>query len=183
MRLSALRAGHPSPPERFLVHTLLHSIVLLTYLLTELSPSWEATNCTAPQELPSILWNPKVQCRVHKSPPLVPIVSHIHPIHSIPSYLSKIHFNIVGDRVTQLYTQATGSLSSLCTNHRAMLEVFYPTSTWGSNDDKVFLFLHNKSIIVHVIFFWEKRIWTANEPRWWQQALVTETEGAMESRK
>jgi hypothetical protein len=68
---------------------------LLTYLLTKLSPSWGAVNCVAPQEPPSILWNPKAQYRVHKSPPLVPILSHIDPIHSIPSYLSKIHFNIV----------------------------------------------------------------------------------------
>jgi hypothetical protein len=68
---------------------------LLTYLLTELSPSWGAANCAAPQELPSILWNPKVQYRVHKSPPLVPILGYVNPIHSIPSYLSKIHFNIV----------------------------------------------------------------------------------------
>jgi hypothetical protein len=43
-----------------------------TYLLTELSPSREAANCAATQELPSILWNPKVHHRVHKSPPLVP---------------------------------------------------------------------------------------------------------------
>jgi hypothetical protein len=64
--------------------------VLCTYLLT-----YGAVNCAAPQEIPSILWNPKVQYRVQKSPPLVPILSHIDPIHSIPSYLSKIHFNIV----------------------------------------------------------------------------------------
>jgi hypothetical protein len=68
---------------------------LLTYLLRELSPSWGAINCAAPQEPPSNLWNPKVQYRIHKSPPLVPILSHINPIHSITSYLSKIHFNIV----------------------------------------------------------------------------------------
>jgi hypothetical protein len=67
----------------------------ITYLHTELSPSWGAVNCAAPQEPPSILWNPKVQYRVHKSPPLVPILSHINSIHSIASYLSKIHFNIV----------------------------------------------------------------------------------------
>jgi hypothetical protein len=65
------------------------------YLLMVLSPSWAAANCAATQELPSILWNPKVQYRVHKSPPLLPVLSHMNPIHAIPSYLSKIHFNIV----------------------------------------------------------------------------------------
>jgi hypothetical protein len=45
---------------------------LLTYLLTELSPSWVAANCAATQELPRILRHPKVHHRVHKSPPLVP---------------------------------------------------------------------------------------------------------------
>jgi hypothetical protein len=67
----------------------------LTHSLMELNPSWEAANCAATQELARILWNPEVHYRVHKSPPLVPIPSQIDPIHSIPSYLSKIHFNIV----------------------------------------------------------------------------------------
>jgi hypothetical protein len=61
----------------------------------ELSPSWEAANCAAIQELPTILWKPKAHYRVQKSPPLVPVLSQISPIHIIPSYLSKIHFNIV----------------------------------------------------------------------------------------
>jgi hypothetical protein len=68
---------------------------LLTYLLTELSPSWEAANFAATQELPSILWDPKVHHRVHKSPPLVPIQSQIDLVHTTPSYLSKIYFNVV----------------------------------------------------------------------------------------
>jgi hypothetical protein len=68
---------------------------ILTYILTELSPSSGVTNCAAPQELPNILWSPKVQYSVHKSPPLVPILSHINPIHTFPSYLSKIYPNIV----------------------------------------------------------------------------------------
>jgi hypothetical protein len=60
-----------------------------------LSRSWKAASCTAIQELSSFLWNPKVHYHVHKSPPLVPILSQISQVHSTPSCLSKIHFNIV----------------------------------------------------------------------------------------
>jgi hypothetical protein len=30
-----------------------------------------------------------------QSPPLVPILSHINPVHTIPSYFSEMYFNIV----------------------------------------------------------------------------------------
>jgi hypothetical protein len=62
-----------------------------TYLSMELSPSGGTANSAAAQEYPNILWKSRVHYRAHKSPPLVPILSHINPIHTI----SKIHFNIV----------------------------------------------------------------------------------------
>jgi hypothetical protein len=56
----------------------------------ELSPSWEAANCAATQELPNILWNPKVHDRLLWSPPLAPILNRIDPVCTTPSYLRPI---------------------------------------------------------------------------------------------
>jgi hypothetical protein len=55
---------------------------LMPYSSMQLSPSWEAANCTATQELPN-LWNSKAHYRVYKSHTL----NHISPIHTTLSYL------------------------------------------------------------------------------------------------
>jgi hypothetical protein len=64
----------------------------------DLSPSREAASCADTHEFPNILLKPKVHYRFHKSPSLVPILSRISPVHTTPSYISKISFNIVGYR-------------------------------------------------------------------------------------
>ena len=67
---------------------------LNTYSLQQ-SPSWEANQFSASQEIPRILWNPKVHYRIHKCPPPVPILSQFEPVHTPTSYFLKIHFNII----------------------------------------------------------------------------------------
>jgi hypothetical protein len=37
----------------------------------------------------------QVTCRLHKSPPLVPILSQMNPMQILPSYVFKIHFNMI----------------------------------------------------------------------------------------
>ena len=66
----------------------------LTYSMVQ-SPSLEANWFAASQEIPRILWNPKVHYRTHKRPPPVPILGHPNPVHIPTSHLLEIHPNII----------------------------------------------------------------------------------------
>ena len=64
---------------------------LLTYLLIPWSRVVleKLTGFAANQEIPRLLWNPKVHHRTHKRPPPVCILNQIHQVHTTLSHFLK----------------------------------------------------------------------------------------------
>ena len=68
----------------------------ITYLLHGAEVLLEKlTGFAANQEIPRILWNPKVHYSTHKRTPPVPTMSQLHTVPTTPSHFLKIHLNII----------------------------------------------------------------------------------------
>ena len=82
-------------PNYWLTYLITYLLTCLLTYSTEQSLSWEAKRFSASQEIPRILWNPKVHHRNHKCPPPVRILSQLDSVHNPTSYSLKIHLNVI----------------------------------------------------------------------------------------
>ena len=88
--VTSLEHGFPNCGTRTTINTSITAYwyaALLTYSMVQ-SPSWEANWFAASQEIPRILWNPKVHYRTHKRPPPVPTLCQPNPVHIPTSWRS-----------------------------------------------------------------------------------------------
>ena len=79
----------------FLYFISLYILGVFTKCVRLLFPAgYRFSSPLATQEIRSVLDNPKVQYRFHKSSHLVSAMSYVSPFHDLPSYSFTIHFNI-----------------------------------------------------------------------------------------
>ena len=122
-----------------LTHKSTYNALILTYSM-EQRPSWEANQFSASQEIPCILWNPKVHYHIYKSSPTCTILSYVNSVHTPTFYFLKSHFNICsylclgfpsclfpsGFSTKTLYTPLPAHISATCPAHPILLHF----TTW-----------------------------------------------------
>jgi hypothetical protein len=111
---------------------------LLTYLLT-----YGAEIFLRSCQLCSPSRTPQVQYRVHKSPPLVPILRHINPIHSIPSSLRSILILSTHLRLGLPSGLFPSGFPTNCLPSRNFYHLCFNISVSDSHKNEYFFFYHS----------------------------------------
>ena len=131
----------------------------------EQSPSREANRFSASQEIPRILWNPKVHYRTNKSPPPTHILSHIDPVHALTSHFLEIHPSDIlpstpgssnylfpsGFPTKSLYTPHVFPIRTTCPAHLIILDFIIRTvvgEEYRSLNTSLYSFLHSCYLVL-----------------------------------
>ena len=97
---------------------------------TEQSPSWEANRFSANQEIPRILWNPKLHYRIHNSPLPVPVSN---PVQSMLLHITSSC--VIRNWKTWSYRNT--SLIRLCKQHCfCRVDLFHHTTVSAKWQDR-----------------------------------------------
>ena len=97
--LMSSSASKPSFLHSFLtylrIYLFIYLLIPLLIYFMEHSPSWEANQFLASQEIPLISWNSKVHYCNHKCPTSALILSQLDPVHIPTSYFLNTRLNII----------------------------------------------------------------------------------------
>ena len=115
--------------------------------IMEQSPSWKANSSSASQKKkPHILWNPNVRCNIHISTQIVPTLSHIHPLHALPTVFrpililsSHLRLGLPGGLFpSDLPHQSLSHIHATCSAHVLFLHFDHSNNIWWAPHYVVF---------------------------------------------
>ena len=131
-------------------------IYIYTFILHEHSPSWEANRFSASQEIPYILWNPKVHYYIHKYPVLSQLDQSMPPHPTSWRYILILSSHLLlglpsglfpsGFPTKTLYTPLLSPIRATCSAHLILLDMITGTivgEEYESLSSSLCSFLHS----------------------------------------
>jgi hypothetical protein len=128
-----------------------------------LTCSWEAYSSSDSQDIPRILWSPKVLYSLHNGPQQVTVLCQINLVHTLKHYSLQIHFNIILPPMPRF---SPWSLSFRLPN-RNFVRIYLPMlTTWPAHRD---LF----DLITLIIFVDEQKLCNLSQCSFLQPPVIS----------